>query len=625
MKIQRLTVHCWVASLLAAALSIAGCSGEGTADTVGSIGVNIDLGGTDSTETFNEVQWEITTDPGGAVVDNGAINTSQPGTADDDQHSTTAFFEKFGLLPGDYIVTLSTTSTDGDTFCTGSAPFSITSDVRTDVFVRLNCQSEERLGAVRVTGDFNRCAELTMVVVSPLQVSVGFDIDVFATADDDEGDSINFVWEATGGTIDDPAAGSGSDPAESTTFYTCEASGFQTITARVTDDFFMFCEDSWTVEVECAPAALCGNGDIDPGEDCDPPNGVTCDADCQRIPTCGDSILDPGEDCDPPDGVFCDAACQDIDPCAVPGICDDTDNCTADACSANPVDNTAVCDYTPEPDGTACDDFLPNSGVCIAGGCVEVPASVSQVVGIVASNNVTGDISELPYELSVTALGPVVDGVPVDFAVTGVAFFPPVFLNAAIATIPGLTEVTLNALTATPHIRSGALGAPYDLVELTSAAPLPSTETIPILGLPASTAICGPLNLSTCPNTCTDGTPCSQGSTTCDFIGDGTCEPRGACICVVEPLVLPLSSDVVTVTPDIAATGDILFGWNEDLLPPQTVIATNPPGPNGIRVLAIVLNVGIEGWMGKLTSVPPDPDVAGPLLDSELLPIPISP
>ena len=218
-----------------------------------------------------------------------------------------------------------------------------------------------------------------------------------------------------------------------------------------------------------------------------------------------------------------------------------------------------------------------------------------------------------------------VDGVPVDFAVTGIAFFPPAFLNAAISTIPGLTEVTLNALTATPHIRSGAVGAPFDLTTLVSANPVPEQVAIPILGLPASVGICGPLNVATCPNTCTDGTPCSQGSTTCDLIGDGTCAPRGACICVVEPLVLPLSSDVVTVTPDITATGDILFGWNEDLLPPQTVIVTNPPGPNGIRVLAVVLQVGIEGWMGKVVSIPPDPDVAGPLLDSELLAIPISP
>jgi hypothetical protein len=200
-----------------------------------------------------------------------------------------------------------------------------------------------------------------------------------------------------------------------------------------------------------------------------------------------------------------------------------------------------------------------------------------------------------------------------------------VFLNAAIATIPGLTEVTLNALTATPYIRSGA-AVNGDLTTLTSANPLPATVPIPILGLPSSIPICGPLNLSTCPNTCTDGTACSQpGPDACVGIGDESCEPRGACICVVEPLVLPLSSDVVTVTPDISATGDILFGWNEDLLPPQTVIATNPPGPNGIRVLAIVLNVGIEGWMGKVISFPPDPDLAGPLLDSELLAIPISP
>lgn len=62
--------------------------------------------------------------------------------------------------------------------------------------------------------------------------------------------------------------------------------------------------------LECPP--LCGNGVLDPEEDCDPPNGVTCDASCQRIPTCGDGIVDTalGEQCDPPDGVSCNGSCQ---------------------------------------------------------------------------------------------------------------------------------------------------------------------------------------------------------------------------------------------------------------------------------------------------------------------------
>jgi hypothetical protein len=244
-----------------------------------------------------------------------------------------------------------------------------------------------------------------------------------------------------------------------------------------------------------------------------------------------------------------------------------------------------------------------------------------QTVPVACSNNVTGDISQLPYELEVTPLGPVVDGVPADFAVTGTAFFPPTFLNAAIAAIPGLTEVTLNALTATAYVRAGAVGAPRDLATLVSADPVPASVPIPIANDPA---VCGPLNLATCPNTCTDGTACFQGGGTCTGIGDGSCLPRGACTCVVDPLVLPLSSAIVTLTPS-GPGGEILFGWNEDLLPPQTVIVANPPGPNGTRVLAVILQIGLECWMGKLVSTFPDPDVAGPLLDSELVSIPISP
>lgn len=51
---------------------------------------------------------------------------------------------------------------------------------------------------------------------------------------------------------------------------------------------------------ECNAAALCGNGAVDEGEECDDGNSVNDDA-CSNIcrtPFCGDGIVQEGEDCD---------------------------------------------------------------------------------------------------------------------------------------------------------------------------------------------------------------------------------------------------------------------------------------------------------------------------------------
>jgi cysteine-rich repeat protein len=50
--------------------------------------------------------------------------------------------------------------------------------------------------------------------------------------------------------------------------------------------------------------ALCGNGELDPGETCDgtigvdPSLGETCSPDCKTIYRCGNGVVDPGEQCD---------------------------------------------------------------------------------------------------------------------------------------------------------------------------------------------------------------------------------------------------------------------------------------------------------------------------------------
>jgi cysteine-rich repeat protein len=89
----------------------------------------------------------------------------------------------------------------------------------------------------------------------------------------------------------------------------------------------------------CRRAAACGDGSVDASasEQCDPPDGKSCDATCRTIVPvcgngaievgetcdeegphcvqcrhvdCGNGIVDDGEACDPPDGKSCSEACQ---------------------------------------------------------------------------------------------------------------------------------------------------------------------------------------------------------------------------------------------------------------------------------------------------------------------------
>ncbi len=70
--------------------------------------------------------------------------------------------------------------------------------------------------------------------------------------------------------------------------------------------------DSANCDGDCS-AVSCGDGYINEaaGEECDPP-GPNCDASCQRIPMCGDGVIDPGEQCDDGNNVSgdgCSATC----------------------------------------------------------------------------------------------------------------------------------------------------------------------------------------------------------------------------------------------------------------------------------------------------------------------------
>ena len=227
--------------VVGAALVAGSCRGNSSAVPCSSL-LRIELEVTTEVEgldnVINEVRWIITGN--GMAPMMGTIDTSDP--------NATASVEVFGLEPGQYRIELEAGSDDGASSCRGSAMFDVTAGVATEVAVLLGCSGEERLGAVRVNGDFNICPELTKAVVAPLQTSVGNVIDVRSQAVDAEGDAIEYSWTADSGTFANPSAAA--------TFYTCEETGDHQLTISITEKGSDACVDDWTVDVRCVD----GNG-----------------------------------------------------------------------------------------------------------------------------------------------------------------------------------------------------------------------------------------------------------------------------------------------------------------------------------------------------------------------------
>ena len=325
---------------VAFALGVASCS-QGTQEgESGSLSLDLTIAGDVEIE---EVAWVIT---GGEMEPmNGTIDTSAPGA--------TASIEVFGLPPSsgqDYRITMEAIATDDETTCKGSEDFGIDIGEVTEIMVMLNCKRPQRFGSVRVNGKFNICAELTKVVVSPLQTSVGNDIDLFSAAEDLDDDDINYLWIGTGGSFDDAGAAS--------TTYTCTDVGDHFVKITVTDEpDSEVCDSSWTVAVTCVPGDALECSD---NEDCGfPASGEICvDNECVSDPNIfcntGDCADDPDlrDDCadafflcliDNPDEeecvalsiAICNSECSDNEDCDAGEICLDNE-CVPDLeCTMN--------------------------------------------------------------------------------------------------------------------------------------------------------------------------------------------------------------------------------------------------------------------------------------------------
>jgi cysteine-rich repeat protein len=128
------------------------------------------------------------------------------------------------------------------------------------------------------------------------------------------------------------------------------------------------------VTLTCTPnTAVCGNGKIEVGEQCDDGNQVACDgcAPTCRLERCGDGIVECGEECDdgPANGTpgsKCTATCTElVPPLRIPGggskrtdclletsIDMQTPTLKGDGTPSNKqvcVDNDPTCDFDPNP------------------------------------------------------------------------------------------------------------------------------------------------------------------------------------------------------------------------------------------------------------------------------------
>jgi cysteine-rich repeat protein len=124
--------------------------------------------------------------------------------------------------------------------------------------------------------------------------------------------------------------------------------------------------------------AVCGNGTVETGEDCDPPNGTTCDVYCQTIagPSCGDGTVDAGEDCDGTAlaGEDCVSQGFDAGTLACTGTCTfDTSGCTnaGGYCGNGMVDAGEECDDGNGNSGDGCSASCLLEAVC-GNGTVEL-------------------------------------------------------------------------------------------------------------------------------------------------------------------------------------------------------------------------------------------------------------
>jgi len=321
-------------------------------------------------------------------------------------YNTIGLLEKQGLPAGNCYFSFAAVSNTGNTECTGQLTVAIATNETTQSEVVLACIHTPRYGGVRTDGTFNQCAEYRQILVTPTTQAIGNLVDVRTEVYDPDGDPVTVAVQAVGA-CGNVMSSNGDTAASCETPTGCEAVvntvectdvGLCQIIVAVSDDGFDSCTGLLpdgsnnngarsTIDVDCTVASGCGNGQIDPGEDCDPPDGIFCDDNCQAIDNCSpdpcsqDNVCSPevcsadannqpictpdpgsaaGNACSPPDGGTCDGQGNCV-ACTVDSDCEDNNACTDNACVSG------ACEFTNNDNNQCTTGGFP--GTCNAGTC----------------------------------------------------------------------------------------------------------------------------------------------------------------------------------------------------------------------------------------------------------------
>jgi hypothetical protein len=295
-----------VATLLGSVATVSCTKNSGSDDkTVGHVSLALTLPSGAHINTVHYVVHAGT--PTGIPDATGNINTSDP-------NATASAYQSFPASMGDTVHL--TADTTAGVHCDGiSMPFNLAAGAVAAVNVTLICGGStpvSNVGSVSINGtvvEGDNCPLLTAWAASPLQTSLGGTIDVSGAATDSDvgvtpGEAISYLW--SGGTFTSATSAS--------TQFTCTVAGPNTLTLTVSDNHIPTpCSTNVTIPVTCVGGTVCGNGVVETGEQCEPPNSVTCDATCHfKPPVCGNGVVEMGESCEPPNTATCSATCQTI-------------------------------------------------------------------------------------------------------------------------------------------------------------------------------------------------------------------------------------------------------------------------------------------------------------------------